>query len=637
MAEKVSAIVRYSLKGHTKLQRWVNALNMEEWSIERSKLVFGLDKKDLHFLDITESGDLEIKFENHSITFDKIVKMVDEANSTKTAYTSSFTLRIPQLITSQMVKLKDSFALVMEELKYSGEYGAVYPVKVNQRKDCVVPVLQSDIDYGLEAGTKAELYLIKTVIGTEKHRLIICNGAKDPEYLKTIKKFVEEGYNIAISIESLYEAQMITELLQPEQTNIVYRIKPYLTVRGHWSHSAGRDSKFGLSIHDLFDVTKLLKERGFEKCVSTVLGHVGSQITAIDDFRKFAKFMTRIFYELKKMGLKKLHRIDFGGGLPIDYTSSHPSNLMELYASALISGIIDEMEDNSIKQKPPNIMIESGRGITALMSLVVIKALELRSVFPKVDEMKDEIREKYETWEEDLRNSASVSELMDSWNEFHSAYASSPKTLEMLHDKEQLIGALRAVVRKQIARLGSSTLRSDSLVERVWHPDHIVIGNFSVFNSIGDHVLVKQHFPVIPIIDLHVRPETTVRLVDITCDSDGEISQFHRKGTGEVWFTRDYRPLTMPTAEMGSGIPIGYSKNVQGSYFVIALLGAYQDVIEMNHNLLGDLPDVELRLVNGKWQVKWTKSAQPMDEILRDVGYDDIQVDEDPYMSNDED
>jgi arginine decarboxylase-like protein len=26
------------------------------------------------------------------------------------------------------------------------------------------------------------------------------------------------------------------------------------------------------------------------------------------------------------------------------------------------------------------------------------------------------------------------------------------------------------------------------------------------------------------------------------------------------------------------------------------LVGAYQDAIEMDHNLLGDLPDVELRL-----------------------------------------
>ena len=89
-------------------------------------------------------------------------------------------------------------------------------------------------------------------------------------------------------------------------------------MRGHWSHSAGRDSKFGLSIHDLFDVVKLLKSRGFEDSVSTILGHVGSQITAIEDIRGFALFMTRDFYDLKDMGLDKLHVIDFGGGLPID-------------------------------------------------------------------------------------------------------------------------------------------------------------------------------------------------------------------------------------------------------------------------------------------------------------------------------
>ncbi|MHA1636980.1 MAG: hypothetical protein ACTSUB_03090, partial [Candidatus Thorarchaeota archaeon] len=583
---------------------------MKEWSIERSKLVYGLDKKDLHFLDITENGELVIKFLGHSITVEEIVKRVEKENDSKTAYTSSFTLRIPQLIASQMAKLKNAFSTVRKERDYKGEYSAVYPVKVNQRRDCVVPVLESDENYGLEAGTKAELYLCKTVIGEQKHRLIICNGAKDPEYLKTIKEFIEEGYNISISIESLYEAELIVELLKPEQTNIVFRIKPYLTVRGHWSHSAGRDSKFGLSIQDLFDVIELLKKSGFDDCVSTILGHVGSQITAMNDFRKFAKFMTQIFYEIKDMGIKKLSHIDFGGGLPIDYTSSHSENLMELYADALISGIQEEMETKGIDKQPPHITIESGRGITALGSLVVVKALELRSVFPQTTTMKKELKEQYSSWQEKLLNSASVNELMDTWNEFHSTNVPRPESIQELRDDEELTGALRVVVRKQLARLGTSTLRSDRLVEAVWHPDHLIIGNFSVFNSIGDHVLVKQYFPVVPIRDLHVRPETTVRLVDITCDSDGEISQFHRKGTGEIWFTRDYRPLTMVNAETGAGIPIGYMKNIQGSYFVIALTGAYQDVIEMNHNLLGDLPDVELLLENDEWKVTWVRSAQ---------------------------
>ncbi|MHA1904466.1 MAG: hypothetical protein ACXADL_02510 [Candidatus Thorarchaeota archaeon] len=609
---------------------------MDDWSIDRSKLVYGLDRNDLHFLDVTENGNLCIQLGNERITLDEIIKLVRADNGERKTYTSSFTIRMPQLIASQMEKLKAAFAKTRKELNFAGEFSAVYPVKVNQRSDCVIPVLKADSNYGLEAGTKAELFLIKTVLGKEKHRLIICNGAKDPEYLATIKQFIEEGYKIGVSIESLHEARLIVEMLSAKQTNLVLRIKPYLTVRGHWSHSAGRDSKFGLSIHDLFDVVSLLKEKGYQNCVNTILGHVGSQITAMDDFRKFADFMTMVFYELQDMGLKKLTTIDFGGGLPIDYTSSHPTNLMELYAKSLISGIQDGLEKQSKKRTPPDFLIESGRGITALGSLVIVKALEVRSVFPRNDVDDDRYRKTVEEWRAKLTESSSVNELVETWNDFHSTQAPSLESLTKLKAKEQMIGELRAEMRRQLARLGTSSLRSEKLIESIWHPDHIVIGNFSVFNSIGDHVLVKQHFPIMPVRDLHIRPETTVRLVDITCDSDGEISQFHRKAAGDIWFTRDYRPLTMPNAEMGHGIPVGYLKNVQGSYFVIALTGAYQDVIEMNHNLLGDLPDVELRLEKeNEWKITWVSGAQSMDEILEDVGYKGLDIDEDPYMAGD--
>ncbi|MFW9932759.1 MAG: hypothetical protein ACFFDR_08885, partial [Candidatus Thorarchaeota archaeon] len=453
-----------------------------------------------------------------TIDFNELISQIILENGSKTAYTSSFTLRMPQLIHFQIKKLKSAFYRVMGDLDYSGQFGAVYPVKVNQRKDCVIPVLQADRNYGLEAGTKAELFLIKSVIKNEKDRLIICNGAKDPEYLRTIEEFVREGYNIAISIESLHEANLIVDLLKPHETNLVLRIKPYLRVRGHWSHSAGRDSKFGLSIHDLFDVISLLKERGFEDSVSTVLGHVGSQITAIEDFHGFAKFMTKVFYELKDAGLDRLHRIDFGGGLPIDYTSSHEENLMELYAHSLISGIMEGMEELNESRLQPDVMIESGRGITALYSMVVIKALEVRSVFPQSDGLTDELESEKKSWTTKMAQSTSFTELVDVWNEFLSSWSFTPDSLDSLREKEQFIGEMRAEMRRDLARVGSKSLRSDRIIEDIWHPDHLVIGNFSVFNAAGDHVLVQQHFPIIPVRDLHVRPETTIRLADITCD-----------------------------------------------------------------------------------------------------------------------
>jgi arginine decarboxylase len=90
----------------------------------------------------------------------------------------------------------------------------------------------------------------------------------------------------------------------------------------------------------------------------------------------------------------------------------------------------------------------------------------------------------------------------------------------------------------------------------------------------------------------------------------------------------------MPIGQMGQGIPVGSIENAAGSYFAIALTGAYQDVIEMNHNLLGDLPDVELILdKDGEWRVRWMTGAESMEDILEEMGYVGFDIDEDPYIS----
>ena len=86
---------------------------------------------------------------------------------------------------------------------------------------------------------------------------------------------------------------------------------------------------------------------------------------------------------------------------------------------------------------------------------------------------------------------------------------------------------------------------------------------------------------------------------------------------------------------MGDGIPVGRLENVRGSCFVLALTGAYQDAIEMDHNLLGDLPDVDINLqADGQWSLSWVTGAESIEDLLKDVGYEDIDVDDDPYMSD---
>ncbi|MGY5853036.1 MAG: hypothetical protein RTU92_05670 [Candidatus Thorarchaeota archaeon] len=607
----------------------------KEWSIDKARLAYGLNRNDLHFLDITENGELCIKIEDQIITVEEIIKRVESSNSIDLSYTSSFTLRIPQLITYQIEKLKDAFAKVIDEFKYQGKFSAVYPVKVNQRKDFVTAVISSDSDYGLEAGTKAELLLIKSLVSEEKHRRIVCNGAKDSEYLWMIRNCIEEGYTMSISIESIQEARMIVDEFEPSKTDLALRMKPYLTVEGHWSHSTGRDSKFGLSIHDLMDVVALLKEKGFTESVSTVMAHVGSQVTDMEGFHYFGSFMTEIYYQLRELGLTNLRTIDFGGGLPIDYSSTYSPDLMEIYARSIVQGITDSLGKREDRKDPPNLLIESGRGITALGALLLVKPIEIRSVFPPIKDYTDKELEKAEhEFIDRIKDASTLEEISVICNEFHKNYAQKFSSLEGIYESEMLIGKIEAVIRGRIAEIGFREFKKSELVRDFWHPEHLVVGNFSVFNSIADYVLVEQHFPIAPIRDLHITPETTVRLVDITCDSDGEFSQFHRKSTDAVWYTRDNRPITMPGGQMGQGIPIGNLEEMKDCYFAIALIGAYQDAIEMDHNLLGDLPDVELRLSeNNEWIVRWISGAEAIEEILEDQGYKGLKIDRDPYMS----
>jgi arginine decarboxylase len=608
----------------------------DTWSLDKSRIVYGVNKNDLHFLDITDEGDLSLRLRDQNITFNEVIKRIKEMNGDSPGYASSFTLRIPQLVTYQVKKLKAAFHRAMEELDYGGKFIGIYPVKVNQRKDCVTAVLRSDSVYGLEAGTKAELLLIKKVIESEKHRPIVCNGAKDPKYLKLIRDCIKEGYNIAISVESVHESRLIVERFKPEQTNLVLRIKPYLSVEGHWSHSTGRDSKFGLSIHDLYDVVDLLKQTGFADSVQTILAHAGSQITEIESFEEFGRLLTKLYAELRDLGLTKLENIDFGGGLAIDYTSSQVSDFMYPYAQRLVSGVKTQLSEMHDKYPPPNIMIESGRGITALSTMVIVEALEVRSIFPLLrKEYVSEITQDDETKTLDkIRNASTLKEIKKIWNSFHEKYGGlNLAGMKFILEQEMVTGNLEDAVRSRLVELNLKSYEIEGLLRSFWRPEHIVIGNFSIFNSIADHVLVKQHFPVIPVRDLHVKPQTTVRLADITCDSDGEIAQFYRPQTDRVWFSEDNRLLTTPEGKMGEGIPVGSLQNVPGSCFVLALTGAYQDAIEMDHNLLGDLPDVELHLQDdGEWVLSWVTGAETIEHLLKDVGYANINVDEDPYM-----
>jgi arginine decarboxylase len=113
--------------------------------------------------------------------------------------------------------------------------------------------------------------------------------------------------------------------------------------------------------------------------------------------------------------------------------------------------------------------------------------------------------------------------------------------------------------------------------------------NFSVFQSLLDHWALGQLFPIMPVGRLNERPTHEATLVDITCDSDGQINKF-------IDF-RDVRD-TLPLHELQTnGNGNGNSNGKPEPYFIgFFLMGAYQDIMGDLHNLFGRVNEVHVFL-----------------------------------------
>ncbi|NHJ05769.1 MAG: hypothetical protein EAX90_13165 [Candidatus Heimdallarchaeota archaeon] len=596
------------------------------WLLEDSKLIYGTNRNDLHYLDINENGKLILKIDNQQIAFEEIVKIVRK----KTKYKkTSFALRIPQLIIGQIRDLISSFENARKKFEYSGKYQPIYPIKVNSQKLIIETIIKSNPNYAFEAGTKSEFILLLHALENEKNRLIMCNGAKDQEYLKEINEAIKKGHNVCISIETILEIKDTLKLVTAGKYQLALRIKPYVKMHGHWGESSGRHSKFGLSIAELIDVVKIIIQKKKAPFVTMLHAHPGSQMTNLPDFYKFAEFMSNTFRKLKNLGLNSLSVINFGGGLPIDYDNSLESNFMERYAEILVESL-----KKNLPEYQPDICTESGRAITATSTMIMVNIIEQYNIFPNIEPIETAIQ-KYKTTFDELISVRSIDDIIENWSAWE-------KISDGITDPDDLLAFefLSIKMKKEFRKIFYDQSKfleyiENPIIKCLLLSEYSLQGNFSVFNSIADYVLVHQYFPVIPISHLHKQPETLAHLYDITCDSDGKVASYHTAIANKKLFTQDGFLLTYPKMISLHGFPIGNLREIVNNYLLIPLAGAYQDIIEFNHNLLGDLPDILIAFDGNDWIIEQLNGAQSIGSLLAEVGYTSSNID-DPYMDQEQ-
>ncbi|RME73309.1 MAG: arginine decarboxylase, partial [Verrucomicrobia bacterium] len=130
--------------------------------------------------------------------------------------------------------------------------------------------------------------------------------------------------------------------------------------------------------------------------------------------------------------------------------------------------------------------------------------------------------------------------------------------------------------------------------------------NFSVFQSLLDHWALKQLFPIAPLHRHTQRPSVNTTLADITCDSDGKITQFI-----DLQDVRDPLPL--------------HPLNGKPYFLGVFLVGAYQDIMGDLHNLFGRVNEVHVFLDDDEedgFYIEDTIQGSRIGDVLSGVQYD---------------
>lgn len=585
---------------------------MKKWTIEDSKELYNINGWGVSYFGINEKGNAYVSPCKDNTEID-LRDVMDELALRDVS--SPVLLRFPDILDNRIEKTASCFAQAAKEYDYKAENFIIFPIKVNQMQPVVEEIIShgQKFNLGLEAGSKPELHAV-IAVQCQSDSLIICNGYKDQSYIELALLAQKMGKRIFIVIEKLNELDIIAKAAKKigVRPNIGIRIKLASSGSGKWADSGGDASKFGLNSSELLLALKMLEEKGLKDCLHLIHFHIGSQITKIRRIQTALREAAQYYINLHKMGYN-VDFVDCGGGLGVDYdgtrSSSSESSVnysIQEYVNDCIYTFIDAANKNGVPH--PNLITESGRSLTAHHSVLVIDVLETASLPSMPEEFEPSegehqlVKDLYEIW--DNLNPRS---MLEDW---HDAEQIREESLDLF-----ALGIVDLQTRAEIESMYWSVCREiNTLAKSMKHvPDELrnldklladkYFCNFSLFQSLPDSWAIDQLFPILPIQRLDERPTRNATLQDITCDSDGKITNF------------------VTSRNISHVLPLHALKKGEPYYLGVFLVGAYQEILGDLHNLFGDTNAVHISVKNGKYSIDQVIDGETVDEVLDYVQY----------------
>jgi len=534
-------------------------------------------------------------------------------------YKGPLLLRFPHLIKKQISTLFNTFEKAKQEFNYSGCFQAVFPLKVNQFPNFITSLMEvsSEYNYGLEAGSKAELIIAmtKTPLGAP----ITVNGFKDKEMISLCFIAAKMGHNITITIEGLGELETIIQVNREFNTSAHNPITPKIGVRirlhssgiGIWAKSGGYSSKFGLTSTELLEAYEMLKNNHLLEKLWMIHFHIGSQMGDIAPLKKALREAGNIYAELKKRGADALGAINIGGGLAVEYSQHEGKTERNYSLQEFANDVVYLMQEiaKSKEVEEPDIFTESGRYIAASHSVLVAPVLELFS--QEYNEKGLRLKENNPPLIEELHDLYRSISRKHAREYLHDALDHMESLLTLfdlgyidLEDRSNTEILVNLIIKKAIALLRSED--TDELKKLQDRIQEKYLVNFSAFQSLPDFWGLAQQFPVMPLDKLDTKPTNPASIWDITCDSDGEIG-----------FNREL-PLYLHDIDVSK----------EEYFLAFFLTGAYQEVLGMKHNLFTHPTEAVINFdAEGNYHIEHLIEAQNLMDVLDDLDYDTNIID----------
>ena len=592
--------------------------------IEQTSEIYGIGNWGADYFGVNRKGNLIVYSpENENLSAD-VKEIIDDLR--KRGIGTPVLLRFPQLLFGQIRKLQTAFRKSIKEFEYDGGHLCVFPMKVNQNRAVIEEYLRegSRYNFGLEAGSKAELYAA-LALDQAKDSLLILNGFKDRDFVRLAFAGAGAGKNVVIVIEKMSELEHTLNLVKevtaenPEASlpMIGVRVKLYSKGSGKWEKSGGEAAKFGLTTTEILDVIGRLQEAGRIEMLKLLHFHIGSQLTDIKRIKNAMKEAARTYAKIRQMGVP-IEYLDVGGGMAVDYDGSRTSfessanyNARE-FANDVIYVIKTVCEDENVPH--PTIIQESGRYLSAYHAILVTNVQdEIETVVEDRTPMKmgkddpQVVRELY-----DLRETINAKNHREY---YHDALEHREELFTMfdlglisLEDKGKGEVLFWDVCEKadQFAQQKKYVSEEFDDLRRLMCAKYLA--NFSVFRSIPDNWALEQLFPIVPIHKLNKKPTEFATLCDITCDSDGIVDKFVD--------LHDVKPV-LELHKLSPDEPY---------YLAIMLVGAYQEVMGNNHNLFGAPHEAHIHIGEDGYIIKKVINGETLADVLETVRFDASQL-----------